>query len=546
MKKLNLIFLFTLIYSHSFAQNSLLYEISKPGSKQKSYLFGTMHVQNEVAFNFNDSVFWAIDQCKHAAFELDLRKDEMMKMAGSLKNIIDTNFINQAKLYLKNDFLPKLMKEIPAKTLANKITNELIPMYSELIKMTKTQDSRDHFVDQLLQLYANKNDKNIVSIETFEEQFSVLLGNYKNINLDSMKVSEKIIKFLKSEKLEYDFSQIYGNSPEMVSIYQQHNLNQLCNYIQKEKANDKIFSKQFYDNIFIKRNQIMFDRTKDMVKNETVFIAVGAGHLCGENGLINQYKMAGYKVRPMNDMKNTKNEIQWQTISNNEYSIEIPKNTHLDTAEFDYFSMYSNNNFKGSLINSRGIATFKIEKEFIISEDVDIVPAISDDTSYNAFMDLYNDSMYMMDSSINYDEVTAAPTWDGELDTTIYPPLSVHNEENELESKPKKEKMKDFLTPEQNEYMKELGDSLKGAMMKVIFSNTDFSNLYANQDSTISIKNNKGESIDLVYKNEFTNKSITYTVSNGDYQYKIIISGDKNLILSEDLRRYFLSFKFNN
>lgn len=545
MKKLNLIFLFTLIYSHSFAQNSLLYEISKPGSKQKSYLFGTMHVQNENAFNFNDSVFWAIDQCKHAAFELDLRENEMLKLATNMKNVIDSNFINQAKLYLKNDLLPKLMKEIPAKTLANKITNEFVPMYSELIKMTKPQDSRNHFVDQLLQLYANKNEKNIVSIETYDEQLSVFMGDFKNMNFDSMQVSEKVIKFLKTEKLEYNLSQIYGNSPDMVGMYQQHNLNQLCDYIQKERSNDKIISKKFYDNIFFKRNQIMFDRTKDMVKNESVFIAVGAGHLCGENGLINQYKMAGYKVRAMNDMKNTKNEIQWQTITNNEYSIEIPKNTTLDTAEFDYFSMYSNNDFKGSLISSRGIATFKIEKTFMFSEGDD-APAISEDTSYNAFMDLYNDSMYLMDSSINYDEVTAAPTWDGELDTTIYPPLSAHNEESDLEKKPKKEKMKDFLTPEQNEYMKEVGDSVKGAIMKALFLNTDFSNLYSNKDSTISIKNKKGEDINLVYKNDYISKSLTYTVSKGDYQYKIIISGDKNLILSEDLRRYFLSFKFKN
>lgn len=534
MKKLNLIFLFTLIYSHSFAQNSLLYEISKPGSKQKSYLFGTMHVQNENAFNFNDSVFWAIDQCKHAAFELDLRENEMLKLATNMKNVIDSNFINQAKLYLKNDFLPKLMKEIPAKTLANKITNEFIPMYSELIKMTKPQDSRNHFVDQLLQLYANKNEKNIVSIETYEEQLSVFMGDFKNMNFDSMQVSEKVIKFLKTEKLEYNLSQIYGNSPDMVGMYQQHNLNQLCDYIQKERSNDKIISKKFYDNIFIKRNQIMFDRTKDMVKNETVFIAVGAGHLCGENGLINQYKMAGYKVRAMNDMKNTKNEIQWQTITNNEYSIEIPKNTTLDTAKFDYLSLYSNNDYKNSLISNRGIASFKIEKEIIFSE-VTEMPLV-EDTMYNDEIDIYMDSVLRVDSAM------AAEM---EKKDNLENPVTL-DEESELEKKPKKEKMKDFLTPEQNKYMKEVGDSVKGAIMKALFLNTDFSNLYSNKDSTIIIKNKKGEDINLMYKNDYISKSLTYTVSKGDYQYKIIISGDKNLILSEDLRRYFLSFKFKN
>lgn len=544
MKKLNLILLFSLIYTFSFAQNSLLYEICKPG-QQKSYLFGTMHVKNEDAFNFNDSVFWAIDQCKHAAFELDLREKEMMNMASNIKNIIDSNFINQAKLYLKNDFLPKLMKEIPASTLANKITNEFIPMYSELIKSTKPQNSRDQFVDQLLQFYANKNDKNIVSIETFDEQINVFLGDVKTINFDSMKLSEKIIKFLKTEKLDYDLSRIYGNSDEMVTMYQQHNLSQLCDYIQQEKSNDKIVSKKFYDNIFYKRNQIMFDRTKDLVKNESAFIAVGAGHLCGENGLINQFKNAGYTVRPMNDMKKNKNELQWQTITNNEYSIDIPKNATLDTAEFNYLSMYSNNDYKSSLISNRGIATFKIEKEIMYQDTEAATPA--SDTAYSSYYDLdYYDTSYMNDTAFNYNETSPATSWDSEIDTTLYPPLSAYNEENDIEKQPKKNKLSEFFTQEQTIYLKEVGDSVKGAFMKAVFLNSDIASIYNKKDSTITIKNKKGATMDLVYKNEFFQKSVTYTEVKGDYLYKIIITGDKNFILSEDLRRYFLSFKFKN
>ncbi len=572
MKKLNLILLFSLIYTFSFAQNSLLYEISKPG-QQKSYLFGTMHVKNEDAFNFNDSVFWAIDQCKHAAFELDLREKEMMNMASNIKNIIDSNFINQAKLYLKNDFLPKLMKEMPASTLANKITNEFIPMYSELIKSTKPQNSRDQFVDQLLQFYANKNDKNIVSIETFDEQINVFLGDVKTINFDSMKLSEKIIKFLKTEKLDYDLSRIYGNSDEMVKMYQQHNLSQLCDYIQQEKSNDKIVSKKFYDNIFYKRNQIMFDRTKDLVKNESAFIAVGAGHLCGENGLINQFKNAGYTVRPMNDMKKNKNELQWQTITNNEYSIDIPKNATLDTAEFDYLSMYSNNDYKSSLISNRGIATFKIEKEIIYQDTEAATPASESleydfsnyfkyDSSYNYELDstlspeptndyseLSEDTEYIdpidkyMDSILRIDSINAAKHDKIDHENNEE---KVFNDEEKIETDPKKNKLSEFFTPEQTIYLKEVGDSVKGAFMKAVFLNSDIASIYNNKDSTITIKNKKGATMDLVYKNEFFQKSVTYTEVKGDYLYKIIITGDKNFILSEDLRRYFLSFKFKN
>jgi uncharacterized protein YbaP (TraB family) len=35
------------------------------------------------------------------------------------------------------------------------------------------------------------------------------------------------------------------------------------------------------------------------MKNESVFVAVGAGHLLGDTGLINLLKKAGYKVEPL-------------------------------------------------------------------------------------------------------------------------------------------------------------------------------------------------------------------------------------------------------
>jgi uncharacterized protein YbaP (TraB family) len=35
------------------------------------------------------------------------------------------------------------------------------------------------------------------------------------------------------------------------------------------------------------------------MKNESVFVAVGAGHLIGEMGLINLLRKAGYKVEPL-------------------------------------------------------------------------------------------------------------------------------------------------------------------------------------------------------------------------------------------------------
>jgi len=38
---------------------------------------------------------------------------------------------------------------------------------------------------------------------------------------------------------------------------------------------------------------------KEMMLKEKVFFAVGAGHLCGENGLIALLKREGFKLKPI-------------------------------------------------------------------------------------------------------------------------------------------------------------------------------------------------------------------------------------------------------
>ena len=109
MKRLLIILLLAPIAG--MAQNTLLFEVAKKGIAQKSYLFGTLHVQDERAFAFNDSVMWAIDQSKTAAFELNLDQTELATSLTKekMKDFIDTAFIRKLTAYISNDFLPTLI-----------------------------------------------------------------------------------------------------------------------------------------------------------------------------------------------------------------------------------------------------------------------------------------------------------------------------------------------------------------------------------------------------------------------------------------------------
>lgn len=55
-----------------------------------------------------------------------------------------------------------------------------------------------------------------------------------------------------------------------------------------------------YNEILISsRNESMFEKAKEYLVQDQVLLAVGAGHLLGETGLVQQFKNAGYTVRKM-------------------------------------------------------------------------------------------------------------------------------------------------------------------------------------------------------------------------------------------------------
>src|SRR6187549_3085703 len=61
---------------------SLLWQITGNGLKKPSYLFGTMHVSNKLAFHLSDSFYYALKNVDAVALELnpDLWQKQMVRM----------------------------------------------------------------------------------------------------------------------------------------------------------------------------------------------------------------------------------------------------------------------------------------------------------------------------------------------------------------------------------------------------------------------------------------------------------------------------------
>ena len=383
MRKITFILLF--ISALAYSQNSILYEISGNGKSHKSYLFGTLHVQNEEAFNFNDSVFWAIDQCNLAAFELDfdLKRNNLD---------IEEERVEELLKYLAEEVVPAIMEAIPADSMAKKIINSVVPMYKYILSSQfDMSGKRADVVDQYLQNYSRSVGKEILGIETFSEQINAILGD------DFTGLKEGILKMFTTEDFFENLMDYPGNVNDLVEAYSKLDYAGICNQIAQVGDLSNPFVSSFYGRIFTDRNELMANRTEKLLAEGPVFIAVGCGHLCGSNGLVQQYRDMGYTVRPI-DLSGKKQglNLNWERREFKNFSVELPKNS--ETTEEREINRYGYNTpiSTNQLFTGAGKLQFSI-KQSLSREELDFA---EEELSIETVEDIE------YDEEIHYEDVT--------------------------------------------------------------------------------------------------------------------------------------------
>jgi uncharacterized protein YbaP (TraB family) len=63
--------------------------------------------------------------------------------------------------------------------------------------------------------------------------------------------------------------------------------------------NNAELSPEFYSNLIVKRNQKWIPIISELIQNKSSFIAVGAAHLPGKEGVLNLLRESGYTVTPV-------------------------------------------------------------------------------------------------------------------------------------------------------------------------------------------------------------------------------------------------------
>lgn len=228
-------------------ENELLWEISGNGLKEKSYLYGSLHSNDKRIFRMSDSVYVCMEKSKAIVLETDL---------FSLFEKWDTRQ-EDVKLLYDNQGKP----------------------YTGTKKATKTiygnEDGMPQFLDAYFQEYCYNAEKKFFALETVEDQLDVIdewaQPEVGGLGLNAVNITqEKMIEFY----LRGDITSLDRMMRANLSLYP-----------------------GMYEDIIVGRNQNMLKGIDSLVRLQSVFCAVGAGHLAGESGLINLLRKKGYKLR---------------------------------------------------------------------------------------------------------------------------------------------------------------------------------------------------------------------------------------------------------
>ena len=278
------VFLFSSLLSFSQSKyNSLCWKIYDNGLTDTSYLYGTMHVQDSRVFQFKNGIQEAFNRCEIFALELNMDSvntlqlmDELiMEPPNRLDSLLTKKEYEMVSQYFKDTLGIGLM-----------IFNKMQPIYtSQLISFEKLKKDQDVALDIYFFNEAKKQNKTTVGLEFMEEQ----LNAFKSIPYDvqAKELFKAVEDAYKGEGQEID---------ELIDYYLNEDLDKLLELTLNSQFMDEEINIIFKQVFLIDRNHKMAERSIKYMKSGPTFIAIGAAHLPGKEGVIENLRKKGYTV----------------------------------------------------------------------------------------------------------------------------------------------------------------------------------------------------------------------------------------------------------
>ena len=296
MKKI-LLLAAVIIASVTYSQAQILYRISGKGLESPSYIVGTYHL---APASFTDSIpgmRQAVEQTNQVCGELDmmdafkpentakLLKAQMLPEGTTLSSLLTAEQLERLNALLLDVMGSNLNDETFAAQM-DKMTPAALSTTLSLQSYIKRTESFNpmELIDNYFQMLALQSGKAIKGFETVDFQMEILFG-------------ESLEKQVNDLMCMVDH---FEETDEMVNrittAYFSQNLKQIEEAMEEESKVECGTTDEDEDRLINNRNSNWLEMMPSMMAEQSTLFVVGAGHLCGEKGVLRLLEKAGYTV----------------------------------------------------------------------------------------------------------------------------------------------------------------------------------------------------------------------------------------------------------
>jgi len=260
--------------------HGLLWEISKTG-QVPSHLFGTIHSEDPDVVDLPAPVREVFDTANSVVLEM-LMDNEAMMYSSTAMLMLDGRSLSDV---LGMPLYKQVAEAIASRGIPELVLNRMKPWAAAVTLSTPALET-GQVLDLVLYQDALQQHKAVYGLETIREQLDLF---------DAMPESDQVT--LLKDAVD-NLSELDAMNADLLAVYKQRDLEGLLAINETSmQTGDQRLAKDFQQRVIIDRNHRMAERMQPYLQQGKAFVAVGALHLPGGEGLLSLLEQQGYTVR---------------------------------------------------------------------------------------------------------------------------------------------------------------------------------------------------------------------------------------------------------
>ncbi|ASZ11718.1 TraB/GumN family protein [Chitinophaga pendula] len=272
-----IVLIFGINRSYGQESTSLLWEISGKGLAKPSYLYGTIHMLCPEDFEIKEKTKRAFERSTKLVLEINF--SDTAELKALQRSAVGDKKISEQLTAEQLNKLELILKENQM-TLAQVDQFSGMTLMSLLIMKSLPCPQQKYYEFEFMRM-AKQAGHSMGGLETVNEQIGAMNQSFS--------LTDIIVQYGNIAEYRSFFN-------KMVAAYKAESYVAIGEMVRDRRY----MTAQAEQLMLTDRNHQWIERMPVMMQRESVFFAVGAGHLGGPEGVINLLKKEGYTVKPVN------------------------------------------------------------------------------------------------------------------------------------------------------------------------------------------------------------------------------------------------------